>query len=458
MDSSNNRLGTDSVTKNFFYYLLPTLFGMMLMSVNIVVDGIFVGHGVGAVALASVNIAVPVFSVIISIALLVGIGGGTLYSMAMGEHDKKRAQKIFTLSMLLITVITILIAVLSYVKLESLARIFGANDETMPYVLDYMRILFIGSLILAWETCLSILIRNDGDPQLAMAGLVVSAVLNIGLNYWMIFILKWEVTGAALATVIATAAGLLVYSVHFFKKSSNLKFVRLKWKWQEIKAISVIGFPSFLSEAGMGIFVVGYNVAMGYHIGTTGLSAFSVINYLHVFMFLAFIGIASTIQPMISYYYGAKNAENIKKTVRLAEGTGFVLGALFLAIGYFGANLLVGLFGIQSSEVTEMAANGLKLFFIGYLFMGINFIYMTYYQSIGIIKPSIGITVFRGIILLILMLIILPFMFGINGIWLALPVAEALVAVFLIVFARKAVMENTFSWYPDVKQEGRKGD
>src|SRR5699024_2041142 len=338
-------------------------------------------------------------------------------------------------------------------NLETLAYIFGANEETLPYVLDYMRVLFAFSLIIAWETCLSILIRNDGDPQLAMIGLVVSAILNINLNYWMIFILEMEVTGAALATGMATAVGLFIYMIHFFKKTSNLKFVKIKWKWQEIKSISMIGFPSFLSEAGMGIFVIGYNVAMSYHVGTNGLSAFSVINYLHVFMFLAFIGIASTIQPMISFYYGAKHAENIKKTVRLAEMTGLALGVLFLGIGYFGASQLVGIFGIASSEVTDLAVDGLKLFFLGYLFMGINFVYMTYYQSTGNIKPSIGITVFKGVILLIVMLAILPFLFGITGIWLSLPVAAAIVAVCLLVFASRGIMENTFSWFQSTRKE-----
>lgn len=447
MDSMTQRLETNSVIKNFFHYFIPTLLGMMLMSVNIVIDGIFVGHGVGSVALASVNIAVPVFSVIISVALLIGMGGGTRYSIAMGENKHVKAQKIFTLSMVFITVTTIIIAAVSYMNLESLARLFGANDETLAYALDYMRILFIFSLILSLEVVVSIFIRNDGDPQLAMVGLIVSAVLNIGLNYWMIFILEWEVTGAALATSIATLAGLLIYAVHFFKKGSNLKLHKIKWHWQELKSISIIGFPNFLSEAGMGIFVVGYNVAMEYHVGTAGVSAFSVINYLHTFMFLAFIGIASSIQPMISYYYGAKNAENIKQTVRISEITGFLLGLLFLAIGYFGADLLVAIFGIESTEVTQMASNGLKLFFIGYLFMGMNFVYMTYYQSIGYIKQSIGITLFRGVILLVLTLLILPFLFGITGVWLALPVAEAMVAVFLLVFARKGVMESNFAWY-----------
>ncbi|WP_163970391.1 MATE family efflux transporter [Oceanobacillus halotolerans] len=447
MDSVNQKLATQPVAKAFFQYFIPTLLGMMLMSVNIVVDGIFVGNGVGSVALASVNIAVPVFSVIISLALLVGMGGGTLYSIAMGENNKTKARKIFTLSMALVTVITIGIAVLSYVNLEDLALFFGANQETLPYVLDYMQILFISSLILSLEACLSIFVRNDGDPQLAMVGLVVAAILNIVLNYWMIFVLELEVKGAALATVIATAAGLLIYMVHFFKKGSNLKLVKIKWNWQDVKSISIIGFPSFLSEAGMGIFVVGYNIAMEYHVGTDGLAAFSVINYLHTFMFLAFIGIASTIQPMISYYYGAKQEESIKKTVKIAERTGLLLGLLFLAVGYFGANQLVAIFGIDSESIANLSTTGLKLFFLGYLFMGINFIYMTYYQSIGNIKPSIGITLFRGVILLILMLIILPFLIGTAGIWLALPVSEALVAIFLLIFARKHVMEKTFLWH-----------
>ena len=442
MSIVNERLRTQSVTKSFFQYFIPTLLGMMLMSVNIVIDGVFVGNGVGPVALAGVNIATPVFSIIISIALLIGIGGGTLYSMAMGEGHTKRAQTLFSTSMAFVTVITIVVGLIVYLNIETVARLFGANDDTLPYVIDYMTILLFFSLVLALEATLSIFVRNDGDPQLAMLGLVVAAVLNIGLNYWMIFILELGVTGAALATVIATAVGLFIYMFHFLKKGSGLKFVKISWNKRDITSISVIGFPSFLSEAGMGVFVMGYNIAMAYHVGTNGLAAFSVINYLHVFMFLAFIGIGSTIQPMISFYYGAKKFEMISKTVKIAELTGLALGLVFISIGYFGAEYLVSIFGISSGEIATLATNGLKLFFLGYLFLGINFIYMTYYQSIGYVKPSIGITIFRGFILLILLLLVLPFWLGIAGIWLALPVAEALVAVVLLIRARKGVIQR----------------
>lgn len=445
MGETSHRLRDQSAAKSFFQYLIPTLIGMMLMSVNIVIDGVFVGHGVGSTALASVNIAVPVFSIVISLALLIGIGGGALYSMSVGEGNVKKAQEVFSVSMALVAMITIVVSALSYIFAEPLAHLFGANEDTLPYALDYMKILLLFSVFIALETCLSIFVRNDGNPQLAMVGLIVTAILNIGLNYWMIFILKLGVTGAALATVIATIIGLLVLLLHFFKKGSFLKLVKFSWNKKDVNMIHKIGFPSFLSEAGMGVFIIGYNIAMSYYAGTTGLAAFSVINYLHTFMFLAFIGIGSTIQPMISFYYGAKAYDMIKDTVRIAEITALVLGALFIMIGFGLADYLVMLFGVETEEIMTLATKGIKLFFIGYLFMGINFIYMTYFQSIGYVKPSVSITVFRGFILLAGMLVFLPKFFGVNGIWLAVPVSEGIVALVLIIYARKGVMQREFS-------------
>ncbi|GAA0429055.1 multidrug efflux MATE transporter FepA [Lentibacillus halophilus] len=442
MSIAEQRLLSQSVTKSFFQYLLPTLVGMMLMSVNIVIDGIFVGNGVGSVALASVNIAVPVWSIIISISLLIGVGGGTLYSIETGARDASKAKQIFTLSMILVTIVITCIGITGYLTAKPLAFLFGANEETLAYTMDYMQILFLSAPILAWENSLSIFVRNDGGPNIAMAGLVVSALLNIVLNYWMIFILGMEVTGAALASVIATGAGLLIYTIHFFKPGSGLTFIRPQWTKTDILSIGKLGFPNFLAEAGTGVFVMGYNVALSYYAGTTGLAAFSVINYLHTFMFLAFIGIGTSIQPMISFYFGAKKYGSIKHTVTMAEITGLALGVAFLGIGYFGADYLVSIFGVETEGVRNLAMKGIKLFFTGYLFMGINFVYMTYYQSIAYIGPSIGITLFRGFILLIAALLIMPVLFGTTGIWLALPVAEGLVAIFLIVFARKGVQNR----------------
>lgn len=438
--SKVNKLSTQPVHKSFFQYLIPSLIGMSLMSINIVVDGIFVGHGVGSTALAGVNIAVPVFSIILSIALLIGVGGGAVYSMTLGSGEVEHAQRIFTTSFALVTLITLIIGGVSFMFMENLAYFFGANEETLPYVLEYMKVLLMFSLFVAWETSLSIFVRNDGNPNLAMVGLIITSVLNIALNYYMVFILKLGVTGAAYATIIATIAGLIVLLTHFFKKEAVLKFVKISFNKKDINRINSIGFPSFVSEMGMGVFVIGYNLAIAHYAGTNGLAAFSVINYLHTFMFLVFIGIGSSIQPMISYYYGAKLFDHIKDTIKIAEKTAVILGALFLVVGFFAANTLVSMFGVTSTDITDLAVTGIRLFFIGYLFMGINFIYLTYFQAIGYVKPSLWITLFRGFILLIIMLLVLPNLFGINGVWLALPVSEAIVACVLLFYARQGIV------------------
>src|SRR5699024_2624352 len=324
---------------------------MSLMSVNIIIDGVFVGHGVGSVALASVNVATPMYSVFLSVGLLIGIGGGALYSIAMGQGEVARARQIFTLSMIVTAIIILIIAIISFFLLEELALLFGANEDTLDYVKDYIWILSLFSLFMAWETVLSVFVRNDGNPNLAMMGLVITSVVNIILNYWMIFILKWEVIGAALATVIAIVVGFIVLWAHFFTKDNQLKFVRVQIQMSEIVHIMKVGFPSFLSEAGLAVFIIGYNLVMAIIAGTNGLAAFSVINYLHFFMFLVFEGIGSAIQPMISYYYGAKGFEKIKDSVKLAEKSALLFGVLFFIGGFFAAPYLVALFGVTSDVI-----------------------------------------------------------------------------------------------------------
>lgn len=443
MMSKVHKFERQSVFRSFLQYLIPSLVGMALLSVNIVIDGIFVGQGVSSTALAGVNVASPVFSVILSIGLLIGVGGGALYSLSIGAQNKLHAQQIFTLAMVMVTFITVVVSIISYFFMENLAYLFGANEETLPYVIEYMCILLMFSLFMVWETALSVFVRNDGNPNLAMIGLVVTSLLNIVLNYWMIFILKLGVTGAATATIISIIVGGLILATHFLRKDCTLKFVRVRFNFRDISRINAVGFPSFLSEIGMGVFVVGYNVVVAYHAGTNGLAAFSVINYLHAFMFLVFLGIGSAIQPMISYFYGAKQYDRIQSLIKIAEKTALIFGGLFFVGGYFGAPYLVSLFGITSNTITDMAVFGIRLFFISYFFMGVNFIYITYFQSIGYVRPSLWITLFRSFIVFIGVLLILPAIIGLNGVWLTLTVTEFIIFVFLMVFVRNRVIHQT---------------
>ncbi|MBM7703459.1 MATE family efflux transporter [Metabacillus iocasae] len=439
---SDSNIQHQSVRTTFFRYLIPTLIGMMLMSINVVIDGIFVGNGIGSVALAAVNLTTPIFSIIISLSLLIGIGGGALFSMEMGRENSEKAKQIFTHSFVLVLLIVSLVSITGLLFQDSLAQLLGANADTMPYVKDYMNVLLLFGLFMALENVLSVFVRNDGNPNLAMISLVVTSIVNIILNYFMIFVFDLGVKGAALATIIAAFIGLLVLATHFFRKQSTLAFVSFSFDKKLAKQTASIGFPSFLSEMGMIVFVLGYNLAMGYYMGTLGLSAFSIVNYLHAFMFLAFIGIGSSIQPLISYYHGAKEKDRIQQTISIAEKTSFVLGAFFIIIGFIFTTSLVSLFGDHSVKLSALASEGIHLFFIGYLFTGVNFVYMTYYQSIGEARPSIWMTIVRGIVLPVLALLILPIFLGVKGIWLAVPVSEFLMSLFVMTIVRKRVAEQ----------------
>ncbi|MFJ7936677.1 MATE family efflux transporter [Sporosarcina sp. NPDC096371] len=432
-----NRLDTDTVGKSFVRYLIPSMVGMLLMAINIVADGIMVGNRLGPTALAGVGIAGPVYTLFVAMSLWIGIGAATRYSAAMGAKKPDEARVIFSHAIIAIFVFTTLIGLAAFYFRTDIAYLLGANADTFPYVTEYMNVLLLFGFVFTVENTLSILVRNDGGPNLSMIALVTSAIVNIGLNYIFLFVLDLGVTGAAAATIIGAFVGLVILSTHFFRKKSNLRFVRFTFNRKLFLLIIIIGFPSFLAEVGISVFTVSHNVTFEYMAGTAGVSAFTILNYVHSVMLLLFLGMGSAIQPLISYYKGAKDEVRMKKTVRMAIGTAFGAGVLFLLIGLFASGPIVSLFGDFPEEVMALAIPGIKLFFIAYLFMGTNFVMMTYYQSIGQIRMATWITASREIVILLILLAIMPRLFGLTGVWLAIPVSELIVLITIFFYHRK---------------------
>jgi putative MATE family efflux protein len=443
MKSMDARMEQDSVLKVFLRYLIPSLTGMLLMSVNIVMDGIFVGHRLGGVALAGINIAVPVFSIFTAISLWIGIGGATQYSFALGEKNVTKAQQIFTRSVILVITITIMLAIIAFIFRVPLAYLLGANDETLPYVMDYMNVLLLFGFVLTLENILSIFVRNDGDPNLAMFALIATAVINVILNYLFLFVFNLGVRGSALATMSAIAIGVLILCTHFFKKSSHLKLAKSRVTGKSIKRTLSIGLPSFLSELGMSVFTMGYNIAIAAVAGTAGVAAFSVLNYTHSVILMLFLGMGSAIQPLISYYRGAKMKSRETATIRLSVSVAFGTGLVFFIAGLLFADNIVNLFGDFESEIHDLAVLGVRVFFSGYLFMGFNFVMMTYFQTTDRIGMATFITVARELILMVIFLLVLPPLLGATGVFIAIPISEFIVATSIFIYAyKKHVFQN----------------
>ncbi|MFD1457561.1 MATE family efflux transporter [Scopulibacillus daqui] len=410
----------------FIKYLIPSLFGMILMAINILVDGLFVSHGVGDKGLAGVNIAVPIYSVILSVSLWIGMGGATLYSIALGQNNQHRAKEVFTHSIILAIATTGLIIVFCLLFEQPLAYLFGANDSIISYVDSYLHIILLFGLVFVIENILSIFIRNDGNPTLAMLGLIVTSVVNIILNYLFIFIFRWGVKGAAYATVIGTFIGILILLTHFLTKKKQLGFVRTKLNFSIVGSTLLIGFPSFIVEGSAALTMVAFNITFSHFVGETGIVAYAAVNYMHTVFLMLFIGIGAAIQPITSYHYGAKLYKRMKEFIRIAIITGLSLGIAVFIVGLVGKGLMIDLFGIDVPQIINYTRIGIVYFFAGYLFLGINMVFVEFYQSIKKTRVAIWMILCHSIILFIPLLWILPSLFGPNTIWLVFPISEGL--------------------------------
>ncbi len=432
-----NSIETRPLKPLFLSYLFPAMVGMLLMSVNILVDGIFVSHGVGPTALAGVNIAVPIFSILLSISLWIGMGGATLFSISLGEGNKKRAHQLFTLAFTIMIVVVITLILLLLFNLKEISYIFGASDATYPYVQEYLHVILLFGIFYTIENLLSIFIRNDGNPKLAMLGLITTSVLNIVLNYVFIFVLNYGVTGCALATALSTIIGMSVLCLHFFRKQSELKFVSTFFSMADLKKILAIGLPSFIVEASVAVMVILYNVTFLHYLGANGVTAYAMVNYIHTVLLTVFLGIGMALQPLVSYHHGARLVERLTALLKIAVATALIFGLLTAIIAMLFPTQLIALFGDSTFEIRSMAAQGFTHFAIGYIFLGINMVFAEFFQSIEKIRLATTIMLLRSIILFIPTLVLLPKIIGPQAIWWTFPVAEGITALLIYLYIRK---------------------
>lgn len=425
MTENHSLIKTMSPRALFMKYLIPSLLGMLLMSINILVDGLFVSHGLGEMALAAVNISIPIYSIILSISLWIGMGGATLYSMALGEGNLSKAKAIFTQSVLLTIVLTGILLGVGLLYERELAYLFGANDLIIESVLEYLHVLLLFGVLIVIENILSIFIRNDGNPTLAMMGLIVTALVNILLNYLFIFVFEWGLKGVAYAIVISGVVGILVLLTHFLHPRKQLGVVLKFFKECHLASILAIGFPSFLVEGSAALVVILFNVTFNRVMGDTGLAAYAVINYLHTVFLLLFIGVGAALQPITSYLYGAIEYAKMAVFLKLALIAAIILGGALMIFGLLGSGLVIRLFGVTDPAIIEYTSVGVRYFFMGYLFLGVNMVLLEFYQSITLVRYATFIVVLRVVIFFLPLLFILPAFFGENSVWLVFPLSEA---------------------------------
>ena len=418
----------------------PTLIGMIFTSLITVIDGMFVGHGVGADGIASVNIIAPTFMISTGIGLMFGIGASVIASIKLSENNLKAANIILTQGFLASSLIALALIAFIMLAPDTTLGMLGCSDELRDKAMSYM-IYLVPSLIFVMIQCIGMmLIRLDGSPKYAMMCQAVPAVLNIVLDYVVIFPMEMGVKGAAVATSISCVAGGLMVLAYFVLYSSRLRFYRLKASAKSLKLtlrniwyMMRIGFATFLTEIAMSVMMITGNYMFMARLGEQGVAAYSIACYLFPVVFSIANAVAQSAQPIISYNYGAGQDRRVSQALKVALLTALICGLVVtLGLG-LGARYIVEAFLSPGERAFSLAVDGLPLFAVCSLFFAVNITFIGYYQSLEMAVRSTIYTLLRGIVFLIPAFILLPDLIGNTGLWMAIPVAEIMTTVIILI-------------------------
>lgn len=433
MERDKLDFGNEKIKKLFSALFLPTLAGMVFNCLLNICDGMFVGHGVGSDALAAINIVAPLFLICTGIGLMFGIGASVIGSIRLAEGNVKAARIIMTQAYLAGAVVFGIIIASSALYTDRVLNLFGCSPALRDLASDYLLWLLPGLVFFYLQCAGMMLIRLDGSPKYAMSVQIVAAVLNIFLDWLMVYPLGLGIKGASIATSLCCILGGMMVVIYFLAFSSKLKFYRLKMSLKSLMLslrntwyMVRIGFATLVAELSMGVMMVTGNYMFMRDLGENGVAAFSVGCYLFPIIFSISNAVAQASQPIISYNYGAKNPTRVRQALRIALVTATVCGVLIICTMWFGAPLLASLFLPSDVAAYPLALHGLPLMGTCAIFFALNITFIGYYQSTERNVKSTLFMLLRGIVFLVPGFIFLPEIAGTVGLWLAIPAAEAL--------------------------------
>lgn len=446
LDRDSLDFGNERIPKLFRQLFFPTLIGMVFNALLTIIDGVFVGQGVGANGIAAVNIVAPLFMVVTGLGLMFGIGSSVIASIHLANNNVKAANIISTQAFLVGTAIVVLISIPCLIAPESVVNFLGCSDVLLPNSIDYLLWLLPGMAFLLVECVGMMLVRLDGSPRYAMWCNIVAATFNIVLDYILVFPLQMGVAGAALATSVSCALGGIMVLVYFIFYSNTLRFYRLKTSLTSLLLtmrntwyMAKIGFATFLTEIAMSVMMLTGNYVFIGTLGENGVAAFSIACYLFPVIFSMSNAVAQSAQPIISYNYGAGNMSRVAKSLKTSLVAALVCGIIVTAIVALGARPIIMMFLSPESGAFAIACNGLPLFALCGIFFALNIAMIGYYQSLEQSTRATVFTLLRGIIFIVPLFLMLPHLLGTAGMWLAIPASELLTLIVIFIdFAARA--------------------
>lgn len=434
-------LKTLNVFTLFSKYFVPTLLGMLGMSAVTAIDGIFVGQGVGSDGIAAVNISIPLLMIFTGVGLMIGVGCSVVASIQSARGKFRTARINVTQALVAVTVFASIPSLVALIFPDTLLRLLGASAYLLPQAREYMLWSVPSWLFTMWGAVSLFVIRLDGRPRLAMACSLISAGINVVLDWVFIFPLGWGVKGAAIATSISVVIGGLIAVGYLLLYARFLRLYPIKWSRKSMRLFirnigyqCRIGSSALLAEATLATLMFMGNHLFMHYLGEHGVGAFGIACYYTHFVFMVGNAIAQSAQPIISYNFGAGCRQRVQKTIRIALLTAVLCGAAVTSLFVCIPHLLVGLFISPNDPTFAIATSGFPYYAAGFIFFILNLTTIGYYQSLERVGPATLLALLRGFFFLIPAFLLLPRWLDTPGIWLALSCSELLTTLCSLAF------------------------
>lgn len=433
------------VSRLFCKYALPSVVTVVFFGIQNIVDGVIVGNHIGPDAMGGINIILPLFNIMLVIALVVGIGSQTLVSLGLGGQNIARSQDAMTTGFWTLVLVGLLTTLLLMLLAEPLTRLMGADERLLPHALGYLYGLapFTLPLILCFYS--DVMLKALGYPKVSMSIMSSAVVLNMLLSLIFVIGLGWGTMGASIATGIAFSTGFLVSGRITFNRKQRLSMLKGRFRLPLLRNALYNGSSEGMSDFAASVSILIINLTVVRMLGADGVAAFTAINYINFTGVLLFLGISDGLIPVLSFNHGARNHARVRQIFRFAAKVNTCIGVcVFIVLQLFGDAVLLLFFDSRDSSAFGIAEAGLCVYAFAFLMNGLNVLITAYFTALGDARSSIIAATLRGLVFVLAGVAVLPKFFGVSGVWMAIPLAELLalgVASFLVLRANRTLLK-----------------
>lgn len=427
-------LGDHFDSKKLIKFTIPTIAMMIFTSIYGVVDGIFISNFVGNNAFASINLIMPAIMILGTIGFMIGTGGSAIISKTLGEGNKEQANKYFSMLIYLEIILGIIFSIFMIIFLEPIAKLLGATPDMMKYCLIYGRVLLAGMVAFILQNSFQSFMIVAEKPRFGLVITIIAGVTNMILDFFFIYVFRMGVFGAALATIISQIVGALIPFVYFIRKNdSDLKLVKTKLDWKVILKTCGNGSSEMVTNLSMSLVNILFNMQLMKYAGANGVSAYGIIMYVGFLFSGTYLGYSIGVAPIIGYHYGANNIDELKSIYKKSHVILLVTGIVMTLLAEVLAPVLAGIFVSYDKELLNMTINAIRLFSISYIISWFNIFASSFFTALNDGFISALISFLRTLVFQIIMIFLIPHLFGLNGIWTSVVFAEGLSLIVSII-------------------------